>query len=119
MRIEYHAQVSCNHLRQDEVLRLLRVPMPPLAVTGLLEALHSESPIAEDSPTASDLLGPVYEPPTESSLLQDGLIEPVSNLSTNQADCSYCIHSICQLAKQQQHMKYLAKIVSPIQHGAC
>lgn len=67
-------RIICHVLGRFHPDDLASDPLPP----GLLEALHSESPIAEDSPTASDLLGPVYEPPTESSLLQDGLIEPVS-----------------------------------------
>ena len=51
-----------------------------LTFSGLLEALQSETPTSEssDSPTAQGLTG--YEPPTESALLADGLVDPVRSL---------------------------------------
>ena len=45
---------------------------------GLLDALQNETPPSQRSPTSAELLGPVYQAPSEPSLLADGLIEPVS-----------------------------------------
>ena len=47
-------------------------------VVGLLEALQSETPISDNgsmSPTSMGLTG--YEPPSESALLADSLVDPV------------------------------------------
>ena len=46
---------------------------------GLLDALQNETPPSGPSPTGAELLGPVYQAPSEPSLLADGLIEPVSS----------------------------------------
>jgi len=45
---------------------------------GLLTSLHNETPPSEVSPSAVGRLEAGYEPPSESQLLADGLIEPVS-----------------------------------------
>ena len=45
---------------------------------GLLTTLHNETPPSEVSPAPVSRLEAGYEPPSESQLLADGLIEPVS-----------------------------------------
>lgn len=45
--------------------------------TGLLEALHNETPLAEPAASPTTKLHAPYEPISEAELLADGLIEPV------------------------------------------
>ena len=52
--------------------------MGHMCVAGLLNTLHNETPSAEASPSRVGRLEAGYEPPSESQLLADGLIEPVS-----------------------------------------
>ncbi|KAK9789237.1 hypothetical protein WJX73_008930, partial [Symbiochloris irregularis] len=51
----------------------------PLA-PGLLQALQTEvdNEDPNDPASADEIMAPIYEPPSEASLLQEGLIEPVS-----------------------------------------
>lgn len=44
----------------------------------MLDALHQETPPSQPTPSPAAKLDAGYEPPSESSLLADGLIEPVS-----------------------------------------
>ena len=47
-------------------------------VAGLLTSLHNETPPSEGSPAPLGRLEAGYQAPSESQLLADGLIEPVS-----------------------------------------
>ncbi|KAK9805120.1 hypothetical protein WJX72_000185 [[Myrmecia] bisecta] len=57
-------------------------PLPP----GLLDTLHAETPPSEPSPSPTGKLEAGYEPPTEASLLAEGLIEPVSLEMDDESD---------------------------------
>ena len=71
--------VQCTQAKQVYYQVHVGALMSMRAVTvGLLTSLHNETPPSEVSPSAVGRLEAGYEPPSESQLLADGLIEPVS-----------------------------------------
>ncbi|KAK9839098.1 hypothetical protein WJX74_009525 [Apatococcus lobatus] len=64
----------CQILERFEPDDFAPDPLP----AGLLDALHQETPPSQPTPSPAAKLDAGYEPPSESSLLADGLIEPVS-----------------------------------------
>lgn len=77
---------------------------------GLLEALQSETPTSNEgdaSPTSLGLTG--YEPPSESALLADSLVDPVRTLPItiqNARSTSVCLDLVAGLLRFQVELLY-------------
>lgn len=68
----------CHRCCLEQSLRNEELAVNISCTAGLLTSLHNETPPSEASPLPVGRLEAGYQPPSESQLLADGLIEPVS-----------------------------------------